>query len=378
MFSSTVIFGVIIYQLELALNLNALMQHVINTRSEIAWGILIILFISTLFFNIVAIVNRTGNISLCFYGIAFVVQLCVVVRYVEEWIADEDEHSKNRKLFRVRFTQALLNSAPQCILQCYIMIELWSVPPYAVASLAVSFISLLWGFASVIPSDYSLDVSGEDDQPSQQSALCSSVLFLGQVGFLISRLVLFAFFAYSFRLYLLFVFIPRMIAVLLFAYSLVLYLVFCHFCIQRCDCCKGFKTLAISVWNITITLLVSLFDITIGYHGSVYFSLLHFLESISMFCVQMWADPICSDNIETLRFFTSFVVLGGFGIGFVFSGVTTCFCLDCCVDDVAARPSTNLTTLLLQTSLCYLQVCLEIPDYPRSRLTSLKQSNYWY
>jgi hypothetical protein len=323
-----ILFGVIIYLLELALNLNAFMQHVLNTSSESAWGILGILFIATLLVNIVAIVNRAGKISPCFFGMAFVIQVCVILRYFEEWLEGEDEDSRNRKLIRLRFSQALLNSAPQCILQCYIMVELWSLPPYAVASLAVSFISLLWGFASVTPSDYLLGTSEEDDQPSQPSTLCSSVLFIGQVGFLISRLVLFSFFAYSFRHYLLFVFSARMIVVHFFAYGLVLYLVFCHFCIQCFDCCRDIKTLACSVWNKTITLLVSIFDVTVCYHGYVWFIILHFLENIAMFCVQMWADPICSDNIETLRFLTLCVVLGGFGVGCVFSGVVQCCCMD--------------------------------------------------
>ncbi|CAB4027976.1 PREDICTED: uncharacterized protein LOC106872646 [Paramuricea clavata] len=324
-----ILFGVIIYLLELALNLNAFMQHALNTSSESAFGILGILIISTLLVNIVAIVNRAGKISPCFYGMAFVIQGCVILRYFEEWREGEDEDRRNRKLIRLRFSQALLNSAPQCIVQFYIMVELWSLPSYAVASLAVSFISLLWGFASVTPSDYLLGTSEEDDQPSQPLTFCSSVLFIGQVGFLISRLVLFSFFAYSFRHYLLFVFSVRMIVVHFFAYGLALYFVFCHFCIQCSDCCRDIKTLAFSVWNKTITLLVSIFDVTICYHGYAWFIILHFLENIAMFCVQMWADPICSDNIGTLRFLTLCVVLGGFGVGCVFSGVVQC----CCIDD---------------------------------------------
>ena len=40
-----------------------------------------------------------------------------------------------------------------------------------------------------------------------------------------------------------------------------------------------------------------------------------------MFCVEMWVDPVRSDNIDTLRFLTLTVVLGGFGVGCVFCGL---------------------------------------------------------
>lgn len=63
--------------------------------------------------------------------------------------------------------------------------------------------------------------------------------------------------------------------------------------------------------------------VTVGWH--------YFIESGVMFCVEMWVEPLFnsdSNHIETLRFLTKTVVLGGFGVGCVFCCFANCFFMD--------------------------------------------------
>ena len=324
--------GSVLYLLELALNFNLFMQH----PSDTALVIIFILLFATFLVNIVAAFSRAGKISLCFYVVAFFLQMCVIVRHVEELLVNDDEN-RSRKRLPVHFAQALLYSALQCVVHCYLIVQLGSFPPYVVASFVVSFFSLLWGFALVTPYDYSFEDDENADEPSQPSRFCSVVLIIGQVGFLISRLLLLAFFCWSFGPFITLVFAPQIILVQLFAYGLVPYFLLCHFCIQYFNCCSDMKMFAYSTWKKTITVLVSIFDVTICSPGYNWLVALYFLQSLVMFCVQMWVKPFFPQNIETLRFVTLRVVLGAFGVGCVFSGVVFCSC----IDDVSSQPATN-------------------------------------
>lgn len=176
-------------------------------------GIVIILCCATLVVNIVAIVNRGDEISLCWYVLSFFLQGCVVLRFYEEWrVLDNDVENgnKSRQLRRVRFSQALLNSAPQCILQLYIMVETWNCPSYAIASLFVSSISFVLGFYA--------------HSPPHSSVVLSLVLFIGKLGLIISRVVLVTFSFYSFSGYLFNFLIIRIVTVV-------------YVCIKIFGCC---------------------------------------------------------------------------------------------------------------------------------------------
>ena len=309
-------FGIVLYLLELALNLNALLQYAVNargydtsveSRSESFWGIFVILVFATIFVNVVVIANRGGNIPCYCYGIAFFFPFCAVVRYLEEFSLLERE--KSRKLLRVRFTQALFNSGPQCILHGYVLILFWDFPPYAIASLVVSFISLLWGVYSFTPAHPDLSNFG------------TGVLLIGKLGFIISRLVLLTFFIYSFDYYSLLALVLFILIVFYCIQYLIMYLFCCYFCVEFCDCCKNANKWGCTLWNCLITMLTSMFDVTSCFYRYSWIAVLHFLENFVMFCVEMWADPVHSDNIDTLRFLTLTVVLGGFGVGCIFCGL---------------------------------------------------------
>ena len=312
------IFGIVLYLLEFALNLNAFFQYMSSSTARGSWvhhafwGIVIILFLATVLVNVVAIANRGGHIPWYCYGIAFVLQLCAVLRYFEEFSLLERE--KSRKLLRVRFTQALFNSGPQCVLHLYIMVDTWNFSPYAIASLAVSFISLVWGFYSFSPSHRDLSNFG------------TGVLLIGKLGFIISRLVLLTFFIYSFAYYSPFVLLLFSLIAYVCIQFLVVYLLSCYLCVEFCDCCKNANKWGCTLWNCLITLLTSMFDVTSCFYRYSWIAVLHFLENFVMFCVEMWADPVRSDNIDTLRLLTLTVVLGGFGVGWVFCGLAyRCF-----------------------------------------------------
>ena len=324
----TLIIGIVLYLVELALNLNAWLQYAVNTfnargSSESFWGILIILFFATIFVNIAAVANRGGLIPWYCYGVAFILQLCPVLRYFEEWYLLDRE--KNLQLLRVCFTQALFNSGPQCILHGYIMVETGNFPSYAIASLAVSFISLVWGLYSFSPSHLELSTFG------------ASLLVVGRLGFIISRLVLLTFFLYSLAYY-----SPLVFALFILIAShcilyLIQYLFCCYLCVKFCECCENANKYGCKVWNCLITLLTSMFDVTSCFYGYRWIAFLHFLENFVMFCVEMWADPVRSDNIDTIRFLTLTVVLGGFGVGCVFSALSyRCFMENGSRDDVVS------------------------------------------
>ena len=316
------IFGVVLYLLELALNLNAFFQYAVDIpdasssffnaygSSDSFWGILVVLFFATVFVNIVAIRNRGGLIPRYCYGLAFILQLCPVVRYFEEFYLLDRE--KSLKLLRVRFTQALFNSGPQCILHGYIMVLTWNFPPYAIASLAVSFISLVWGL-------YSFPLSHPE-----LSTFDASILIVGKLGFIISRLVLLTFFLYSLAYYSPLVFAPFILISIHCILYLTQYLFCCYLCVEFCECCENANKYGCKIWNCFITLLTSMFDVTSCFYGYRWIAVLHFLENFVMFCVEMWADPVRSENINTLRFLTLTVVLGGFGVGCVFCGLAYC------------------------------------------------------
>ena len=311
------------------------MQHPSGT-ADTALVIIFVLLFATFLVNIVAVFSRAGKISLCFYIVAFFLQMCVVVRHVEEWLVNDDEN-RNRKRLPVHFAQALLYSALQCVIHCYLIVQLWSFPPYVVASFVVSFLSLLWGFALVTPYDYSFEDDENADEPSKPSRFYSICLIIRQVGFLISRLLILAFFCWSFGPFITLVFAPQIVVVQLCAYGLVPYFLLCHFCIQHFNCCSDMKRFAYSVWKTTVTVLVFIFDVTVCSPGYNWLVGLYFLQSFTMFCVQMWVKPFFPENIETLRFLTLRVVLGTFSVGCVFSGVVFCYC----IDDVSSQPATN-------------------------------------
>ena len=312
-------FGIVLYLLELALNLNAFFQYAVNARGYDTsveprpysfWGILGILFFATIFVNVVAIVNRGGNIPWYCYGIAFFLQPCAILRYLEEFsLPKRSGREKSRKLLRVRFTQALFNSGPQCILHGYIMLEFGDFPPYAIASLVVSFISLLWGIYSFTPAHPDLSNFG------------TGVLLIGKLGFIISRLFLVTFFIYSSAYYSPLAFLVFVLIVFYCIQYLIMYLFCCYFCVEFCDCCKNANKFGCTLWNCLITMLTSMFDVTSCFYRYSWIAILHFLENFVMFCVEMWADPVRSDNIDTLRFLTLTVVLGGFGVGCIFCGL---------------------------------------------------------
>ena len=313
------IFGVILYALELGLNLNTFLKHTRECCSSVLW-VLLILVCATFLVNIVTITNRRGEFSFCWYGAAFILQLCVVVRYFEEWKMlknDIENDNKSRKLLRVRFTQALFNSGPQCILHGYIMVETWNFPPYAIASLAVSFISLVWGFYSFSPSHPEVSTFG------------ASILVMGKLGFIISRLVLLTFFAYFFGPFFSLLFGPRILVAQFSVYILAVYLLCCYIFVEFFNCCGDVKTMTFFVWNCFITTLTSTFDVTTCFHGYGRIAILHFVENCVMFCVEMWIEPYSdSDHIDTIRFLTLTVALGGFGVGWVFSGLAYCCFMD--------------------------------------------------
>ena len=226
-------FGILLYLLELALNLNALLQYAVNARgydtsveprSESFWGIFVILVFATIFVNVVVIANRGGNIPWYCYGIAFFFPLCAVLRYLEEFSLLERE--KSRKLLRVRFTQALFNSGPQCILHGYVMIEFWDFPPYAIASLVLSFISLLWGVYSFTPAHPDLSNFG------------TGVLLIGKLGFIISRLFLVTFFIYSFYYYSPLALVLFILIVFYCVQYLIMYLFFVIFALNSATAAK--------------------------------------------------------------------------------------------------------------------------------------------
>ena len=312
------IFGIVLYLLELALNLNAFFQHTSGCCSSV-WWILPILVFGTFLVNIVTIVNRRGKISFGWYGVAFLLQLGVVLRYFEEGKMleeDMDNDKKSRKLLRVRFTQALFNSGPQCILHGYILMETWDFPAYIIVSLVVSFMSLVWGF-------YSFSLSHPD-----LSKFGTSVLVIFKLGFIISRLVLLSFFLYFFGAFLPALFGPRVLVLQLSAYFFAFYLLCCYLCVKFWNCCGDIESFAFSVWNFTITVLASVFDITACFHGYGWMAAYHFVESAAMFCVGMWVEPQFhsdSDHIDTLRFLVMVVALGGFGVGCVFCCLASCF-----------------------------------------------------
>ena len=185
------------------------MQHPSGT-ADTALVIIFVLLFATFLVNIMAVFSRAGKISLCFYIVAFFLQMCVVVRHVEEWLVNDDEN-RNRKRLPVHFAQALLYSALQCVIHCYLIVQLWSFPPYVVASFVVSFLSLLWGFALVTPHDYSFEDDENADEPSKPSSFYSICLIIRQVGFLISRLLLLAFFCWSFGPFITLVFAPQIV-----------------------------------------------------------------------------------------------------------------------------------------------------------------------
>ena len=300
------IFGIVLYLLELALNLNAFFQHTSGCCSFI-WWILPILIFATFLVNIVTILNRRGKISFGWYGVAFLLQIGVVLRYFEEWrMLDEDieNDKKSRKLLRVRFTQALFNSGPQCILHGYILMETWDFPAYIAVSLVVSFMSLVWGL-------YSFPLTHPD-----LSNFRTSVLVIFKLGFIISRLVLLSFFLYLFGALLPALFTPRILVLC------------CYLCVKLWNYCGDIESFAFSVWNFTITVLASVFDITACFHGYGWMAGYHFVESAVFFCVGMPAEPEFhsnSDHIDTLRFLIRVVALGGFGVGCVFCCLASCF-----------------------------------------------------
>ena len=163
---------------------------------------------------------------------------------------DIENDNNCQKLLRVRFTQALFNSGPQCILHGYIMAETWDFPPYVIASLAVSFISLVWGLYSFSPSHPEVSTFG------------ASILVMGKLGFVISRLVLLTFFLYSFGPFLSVLFGPRILVVQFSAYFFAMYFLCCYLCVKFWDCCGDVESFACSVWNFIITMLTSVFDVT--------------------------------------------------------------------------------------------------------------------
>ena len=242
------IFGVVLYLLELALNLNAFFQYAVDNRdvsswffhahgsSNSFWGILVVVFFATVFVNIVAIRNRSGLVPGYCYGLAFILQLCPVVRYFEEFHLPDREESL--QLLRVRFARALFNSGPQCILHGYIMVEAWNFPSYTIASLAVSFISLVWGL-------YSWGLYSFPPSHPELSTFDASLLVVGKLGFIIFRLVLLTFFLYSLAYYTPLVLAPFILISIYCILYLVQYLFCCYLCVESCECCDNFLNAAI-------------------------------------------------------------------------------------------------------------------------------------
>ena len=81
----------------------------------------------------------------------------------------------------------------------------------------------------------------------------------------------------------------------------------------------------------------------------------------------MWVKPFFPENIETLRFLTLRVVLRTFSVGFVFSGVVFCYC----IDDVSSQPATNEANNLEQYK--HPHVFMKIQCHPQLLLTLLKE-----
>ena len=326
--------GLLLYILDVGSDIYVAVRcHQEDKTSWCAITIAIVLVASTVIVNVVAFFTRKRELGICIYGVAFLGQLCVIVRYVEQLVCLKKGNSvdkdSNRKLPQVRCTRALFQSGPQCFIQTYIMLDFWFFPWYIIASTIVSFVSLLWGFTSVPISDVELSEDHANVDENNRPLRVVIVFFFSQLGFLVSRISLLVIFTYAFRFYLALLSSIRLTIFTISAEMYIFYILSCYICISYGCCkCSDIEEFANKVWVVIKIILMSFFDLTICRGKFKKMCILHFLEYGIMFSLVMWCPPVISIHMELLRYFALRLVLGGSGAGILFFGIyyTCCQC----------------------------------------------------
>ena len=139
------------------------------------------------------IVNITGIFQLknAFSCVASVLQLSVLVRYIEAFISPD---TRGLLLARLCYIETITESAPQWCLQVYIMLRQWYFPSYTVTSSVFSLLSLAWSVMTL--------EKARATEKHRDFKLSATLAFLTWQFFtLISRLSAIVIIAYVFRYY---------------------------------------------------------------------------------------------------------------------------------------------------------------------------------
>ena len=179
--------GLLLYIFDFASDIYVAVQYWKN--NEVWWFSLTIIFIVVPSI----MVNVTGIFQLpnIWTYLASILQLSILVRYIETFISPE-----TRELFLARlcYLETITESAPQWCLQVYIMLRQWYFPSYTVFSSVLSFLALAWSITTL--ENARMSSKHRDFKPSARISF-----LIWQSSTLVSRLPGIVIIAYVFRYY---------------------------------------------------------------------------------------------------------------------------------------------------------------------------------
>ena len=164
-------------------------------NEDIWWlSVTALIIVSSIIVNVTAMRHPSND----FTRFAGVHQLSIVSHYIAE-IRSQKKFEKH-SLEILRYIQTITQSAPQCCLQCYVMLRQWDCPSYIIVSLAFSFVSLTWSIIS-------LEKARREEIKKDFAIKSRFFFFMWQLCTLIPRLCVIVLFIYVFRYYVLIFFV---------------------------------------------------------------------------------------------------------------------------------------------------------------------------
>ena len=184
----TLLSGLVLYLLDYGSDIYVAYRYWQN--GDVWWFGLTVGFIvgPSIILNITAIIQLID----CWTCLAGVLQLSFIIRYFEAIKSP----TKDRVYFltKLHYLETIVESAPQCCLQGYILLQEWKFPAYTVVSIFLSFLSLAWSIISLEKARH--------EQESKEFKLCQGFLFsVTQLCSLIPRLTAIVISVYAFSYY---------------------------------------------------------------------------------------------------------------------------------------------------------------------------------
>ena len=181
----TPLLGLLLYVFDLVSDI-LLAIHYWKTN-EFWWFRMTLIFIGapSVVVNITAIFQVINILSF----LAAVLQLSIVFRCIEAIVSP---NARTYSLAKLRYVETITESAPQWCLQTYIMLRQWKFPWYAVASIVLSLLSLVWSITC-------LEKEREKRAGGSLNLCTTFLLIIWQLSTLVSRLSAIVIFANVFR-----------------------------------------------------------------------------------------------------------------------------------------------------------------------------------